>query len=376
MLHLKKQILVEIILSTGDEMNQIKPKIGLASNKNVKENYLTKDNLNRINKKFDFRWGQFDEESSWDEPPNTNQKVKKKFANFCKDLDGLIVCHGSPLVDEEVLKVAKNLKFIGELEGDRFSQRIDLEASFKKNINVVDTTHGSSYPVAEWALALSIVGLKNGGYHFRKMINGEISFPDNDRTNDPGFIMGELWERKVGLIGCGHIGRRLLSFLKPFNTENYVYDPYLNRDIADIYQFTQTSLEYIMSNMEVIICLAPLTPKTEGMIGEKELNLIQPGSILVNVSRGAIIKTDALIKRLNKKDIIASLDVFDPEPVPVDSPIRKMENVFLSPHVAGVTKKCQPRFFSIMIEELERFFSGHKTKYNLSDFTISNRKGL
>ena len=152
-------------------MNQIKPKIGLASNKNVKENYLTKDNLNRINKKFDFRWGQFDEESSWDEPPNTNQKVKKKFANFCKDLDGLIVCHGSPLVDEEVLKVAKNLKFIGELEGDRFSQRIDLEASFKKNINVVDTTHGSSYPVAEWALALSIVGLKNGGYHFRKMIN-------------------------------------------------------------------------------------------------------------------------------------------------------------------------------------------------------------
>ena len=376
MLHLKKQILVEIILSTGDEMNQIKPKIGLASNKNVKENYLTKDNLNKINKKFDFRWGQFDEESSWDEPPNTNQKVKKKFANFCKDLDGLIVCHGSPLVDEEVLKVAKNLKFIGELEGDRFSQRIDLEASFKKNINVVDTTHGSSYPVAEWALALSIVGLKNGGYHFRKMINGEISFPDNDRTNDPGFIMGELWERKVGLIGCGHIGRRLLSFLKPFNTENYVYDPYLNRDIADIYQFTQTSLEYIMSNMEVIICLAPLTPKTEGMIGEKELNLIQPGSILVNVSRGAIIKTDALIKRLNKKDIIASLDVFDPEPVPVDSPIRKMENVFLSPHVAGVTKKCQPRFFSIMIEELERFFSGHKTKYNLSDFTISNRKGL
>ena len=376
MLHLKKQILVEIILSTGDEMNQIKPKIGLASNKNVKENYLTKDNLNRINKKFDFRWGQFDEESSWDEPPNTNKKVKKKFANFCKDLDGLIVCHGSPLVDEEVLKVAKNLKFIGELEGDRFSQRIDLEASFKKNINVVDTTHGSSYPVAEWALALSIVGLKNGGYHFRKMINGEISFPDNDRTNDPGFIMGELWERKVGLIGCGHIGRRLLSFLKPFNTENYVYDPYLNRDIADIYQFTQTSLEYIMSNMEVIICLAPLTPKTEGMIGEKELNLIQPGSILVNVSRGAIIKTDALIKRLNKKDIIASLDVFDPEPVPVDSPIRKMENVFLSPHVAGVTKKCQPRFFSIMIEELERFFSGHKTKYNLSDFTISNRKGL
>ena len=178
--------------------------------------------------------------------------------------------------------------------------------------------------------------------------------------------------RRVGLIGCGHIGRRLLSFLKPFNTENFVYDPYLSRDIADIYEFTQTSLEYIMSNMEVPICLAPLTPKTKGMIGSKELNMIKSGSILVNVSRGPIIETDALIERLSK-DIIASLDVFDPEP-PVDS-VRKMENVFLSPHVAGVTKRCQPRFMSIMIDELDRF-SGHKTKYNLSDFTISNRKGL
>ena len=357
-------------------MSNSKPKIGLASNKNVRDNYLTKNDLKKIETKFDFIWGEFNEESSWDESPTTIENVKNDFKEFCKNLDALIVSHGSPYVDIDIIKNAKNLKFIGELEGDRFSQRIDLEASFKNGINVVDTTHGSSYPVAEWALALSIIGLKNGGYHFRKMINGEISFPDNDRTKDPGFIMGELWERKVGLIGCGHIGRRLLSFLKPFNTENFVYDPYLSRDIADIYEFTQTSLEYIMSNMEVIICLAPLTPKTKGMIGSKELNMIKSGSILVNVSRGPIIETDALIERLSKKDIIASLDVFDPEPIPVGSPVRKMENVFLSPHVAGVTKRCQPRFMSIMIDELDRFFSGHKTKYNLSDFTISNRKGL
>ena len=120
----------------------------------------------------------------------------------------------------------------------------------------------------------------------------------------------------------------IVELLKPFNTENFVYDPYLSRHIADIYEFTQTSLEYIMSNMEVIICLAPLTPKTKGMIGSKELNMIKSGSILVNVSRGPIIETDALIERLSKKDIIASLDVFDPEPIPVDSPVRKMEMYF------------------------------------------------
>ena len=181
---------------------------------------------------------------------------------------------------------------------------------------------------------------------------------------------------KVGLIGCGHIGRRLLTFLKPFKTTNFVYDPYLDSEIADIFDFTQTSLEYVLSNVDVIICLAPLTPKTKNMIGEKELNLIKSGTVLVNVSRGAIFKSDDLIKRLSRKDIIASLDVFEPEPIPEDSPIRNMENVFLSPHIAGVTKACQPRNFSIMVDELERFFSGHKTKYNLSNRTISNRKGL
>ena len=83
-----------------------------------------------------------------------------------------------------------------------------------------------------------------------------------------------------------------------------------------------------------------------------------------------------MIKRLSKKDIIASLDVFDPEPIPKDSPIRKMENVFLSPHIAGVTRQGENRFFSIMVDELDRFFSGHKTRYNLSNKTIQNRRGL
>ena len=112
--------------------------------------------------------GEFNEESSWDESPTTIENVKNDFKEFCKNLDALIVSHGSPYVDIDIIKNAKNLKFIGELEGDRFSQRIDLEASFKKMINVVDTTHGSSYPVAEWALALSIIGLKMEDIIFEK----------------------------------------------------------------------------------------------------------------------------------------------------------------------------------------------------------------
>ena len=80
-------------------MSNSKPKIGLASNKNVRDNYLTKNDLKKIKTKFDFIWGEFNEESSWDESPTTIENVKNDFKEFCKNLDALIVSHGSPYVD-------------------------------------------------------------------------------------------------------------------------------------------------------------------------------------------------------------------------------------------------------------------------------------
>jgi phosphoglycerate dehydrogenase-like enzyme len=73
--------------------------------------------------------------------------------------------------------------------------------------------------------------------------------------------------------------------------------------------------------------------------------------------------------------MIASLDVFEPEPVPVDSPVREMTNVFLTPHIAGVNAIGGPRFFRLMVDEMERFFSGHDTRFDLLPRTLANRSG-
>ena len=130
-----------------------------------------------------------------------------------------------------------------------------------------------------------------------------------------------------------------------------------------------------MSKCDVIVCLAPLTPGTHGMIGARELNLIPSGAVLVNVSRGAIIDSQALITRLKRGDIVAGLDVFDPEPVPSDSEIIQLPNVFLSPHIGGLTGDDHPHFFRLMVDELERFFSGHDTWFDLTPRSAANRKG-
>jgi phosphoglycerate dehydrogenase-like enzyme len=130
-----------------------------------------------------------------------------------------------------------------------------------------------------------------------------------------------------------------------------------------------------MSDADVVVCLAPLTPGTRRMIGAKELAWLKPDSIFVNVSRGAIVDPDALIERARKGDIRVSLDVFDPEPIPAGSPIRDLPNVFLSPHIAGVTAACRPRFLSFMVDEIERFVAGHETMFDLSPRVMANRRG-
>ena len=87
------------------------------------------------------------------------------------------------------------------------------------------------------------------------------------------------------MIGAGYIARRLCELLKPFNVKIYVHDPYIPPEIASSLDFTLTSLDKVLSTTDVIVCLAPLTPSTKGLIAKKQLELIRSGSVFVNVSQ-------------------------------------------------------------------------------------------
>ena len=297
---------------------------------------------------------------------NDDPKAIAELADRLAHVEGLVLCSGSPRIDGDLMDRAPSLRIIGEMEGDRFASRIDLEAAWERQIRTVDTTNASSYPVAEWALAHILVSLRNGGAHFRQLIMGEeVRKSDRERR--------ELTGKRVGLIGCGHMGRRLISFLRPFETAIWVYDPYLPSEMADALGFEQTTLNNLLSESDVIVCLAPLTPGTRKMIGAAELDLIRPGATFVNVSRGAVVDSEALVARLRRGDINAGLDVFDPEPIPPGSEITTLPNVFLSPHTGSGTVETHPRFFSLLVDELDRFFHGHQTKFNLSPRSLANR---
>jgi phosphoglycerate dehydrogenase-like enzyme len=215
------------------------------------------------------------------------------------------------------------------------------------------------------------VSLRNAGAFFRQIIVGNT-------TRDPAEvakIRGRLTGKRVGLIGCGHMGRRLIKLLRPFETEIWVYDPYLPREMPEALGFLQTSLDNVLSQCDVVVCLVPLTPGTHGMIGARELELLRSGAVFVNVSRGQVVDSQALINRLRRGDVTAGLDVFDPEPIPPDSEIIHLPNVFISPHLGARTGDPHPHFFRLMVDELNRFFHGHQTYFDLTPGAKANRLG-
>ena len=301
--------------------------------------------------------------------PNEDDNSRDLLKAALREVDALVIHDGSPLIDADILQHAPRLKFICDVEGDRFGFRFNLDDCWQAGVRTIDTNNGNSYPVAEWALGLILISLRNAGTFFR----GEINSASYSASPEDKSKIRDLFGRSVGLVGGGFIAQRLISFLRPFECDIVVHDPYISKAMAHSVGFDLTSLDVVMQQ-DVVVCLVPITPATKGMIGKKELALMNPGAVFVNVSRGAVVDTSALIDRLRLGDIVAGLDVFDPEPIPQNHPIKSMSNVFLSPHVAAYGNGKITNF-TLMIDELERHLSGLETRYDLTPSSRANRRG-
>ena len=277
-----------------------------------------------------------------------------------------------PELTRRVLEQASGLQIVG-ISTDRFGTGIDLGAAIEHGVKVVDTDNiASSGPVAEWDLALMLLCLRNAGAVYRQMMEGSEKW-GNVQSAD--FVSGDLTGRKVGLIGCGHVGQRLVELLTPFRADLKVYDPYLAEEVVERLELVRGSLEAVIRHAEILVVQVPLTPKTRGLIGERELSLLRKGAILINCSRGPVVDQQALIHRLQARELIAGLDVFDPEPLEKNSPLRALPNAFITPHIAWYGANMFYRLFSSMAEEFERFFKGEPLRYELTRRMVDIRWG-
>ncbi|GHO92423.1 hydroxyacid dehydrogenase [Reticulibacter mediterranei] len=172
----------------------------------------------------------------------------------------------------------------------------------------------------------------------------------------------ELGEQTIGIIGLGHIGRRVAQLAAAFGmrvlaTRHSTRSGDTAPDVDRLYPLSQ--LHELLHQCDYVVLAVPLTPETELLIGEAELRAMQPHTYLVNIARGRIIDEQALIRALREGWIGgAGLDVAAEEPLPADSPLYSMPNVILTPHISGVSVHYEQRLATLFADNLQRYRSG------------------
>ena len=172
----------------------------------------------------------------------------------------------------------------------------------------------------------------------------------------------ELRGQVMLFIGFGHIGRAVATIVKPIGariravTRSGRGDGELAEKI-----FPATELHDALSGADFVILAAPETPETRGMMGAREFALMKPTAYFLNVARGALVDEPALIDALERRTIAgAALDVTSEEPLPPESPLWKLDNAFVTPHMSAVSEHLWDRQIDLLMENLERWFSGRE----------------
>jgi D-3-phosphoglycerate dehydrogenase len=274
-------------------------------------------------------------------------------------MEALIVPYtDNMLVTREIIDAGKALKLIGSTYGG-VSQNIEAEHALSKGLTVIHTGGSRPRPMAEYTLGLILGSLTQIHNYHHYMRSGEAwprsKFP---RTR----ILGG---RKVGIIGFGRIGAGILELMRCFTADIAVCSGHLTDAAAGKLGARKMELNTLFADREIIILAAGLTPETRRMIGAEQFALMRGNALFVNISRGGIVDQRAMIEAVSSKNIYLALDVFDPEPLEDDSPLRKNDRVLITPHRANNTIEFEQRW-ACLADELELFFSGKRPESALT----------
>ena len=244
---------------------------------------------------------------------------------------GLIV-RSATKVTRELLGQAPNLKVVGRAGVG--VDNIDLPVATELGIPVINAPEGNTVSAAELAMALILTVARKVSWADASVQSGAWA-----RSQFSGM---EIRGKTLALVGAGRIGSEVALRAQAFGMDTIAYDPYLTEERAKDLGIERVQLDDVIARGDVISLHVPLTPQTEGMIAEAELEAMKPTAVLVNASRGGVVHESALIAALESGEIAAAaLDVYTTEPLPEDSPLRGTKNLLLTPHLGASTSEAQ-----------------------------------
>lgn len=277
---------------------------------------------------------------SYDSRPENDAEIINRAQNA-----DILVLSNLPL-SESVINKCQNLKMISVAFAG--VDHIPMDLCRKKNIVVSNAAGYSNHAVAELAVGLAIS-------FYRKMIWNDSQ--TRKSSTREGFLGSELYGKTFGIIGLGQIGQETAKLANAFGCKVIAY----NRTVKNIPNVDLVELDYLLKESDIISLHIPLTEETQYLIGEKELQLLKPTTILINTARGAIVDYKSLAAVLkNKKIAGAAIDVYEKEP-PLDKnhPLFEAPNVILLPHIGYATKEAIELRGEIVIENIYKWLNGN-----------------
>jgi D-3-phosphoglycerate dehydrogenase len=222
---------------------------------------------------------------------------------------------------------------------------IDLEAAARRGIPVTIALGANAQSVAEHALALMLSVARSTPWLDQRMRQGHW-----DKASHTGI---ELSGKSLGIVGAGSIGRILIGLVAPFRMTVRVYDPYMPTGLDLPGAERVDTLDALLEASDIISLHCPATPQTSRMIGAPQFERMRPGTILINTARGELIDTDALVAALAAGRIAGvGLDTFSPEPPPADSPLFRLPNLVVTPHVGANTHEAKDRVGVLVMRQV------------------------
>ncbi|MFI6549318.1 hydroxyacid dehydrogenase [Streptomyces prunicolor] len=268
-------------------------------------------------------------------------------ATALAEAEVLITGWGCPRIDASALEAAPRLRAVLHAGGS-VRDWID-DVVWARGIAVSSAVQANALPVAEYTLAALLLAGKDA-FGVRERFRAERTYP----TAADHTAVGNLG-RRVGVVGASRVGRRVLELLRPFDFSVALYDPYVTDAEATALGAERLPLDALLTTSDIVTLHAPDTPETYRMLDRARLALIPDGGVLVNTSRGALIDPVALTDELVGGRLGAVLDVTEPEPLPADSPLYRLPNVFLTPHIAGSLGNELERLGRTVADELALF---------------------
>lgn len=276
-------------------------------------------------------------------------KKPEELKKMLTDADAIIV-RNQTKVSAGLLEAAPQIKVVGRLGVGL--DNIDVAACKQAGIAVVYARNANAVSVVEYVFAAML--------SFSRRLERADEDVKSGNWSRKRFTLSELYGKTLGLIGIGEIGTRLAARARAFGMNIIGYDPFLPPFEVACAEFgvCLTNLEQVLTQSDFISLHVPLNDKTRNLINKENLAMMKPNAYVINTSRGGIINEDNLYVALKSKQIAgAALDVLSQEP-PVGSPLLELDNLILSPHIAGLTEEAQIRTSVLVAREVCKVLAG------------------